>query len=154
MRIHKVMQHLPWRTVVLQGERQRLIIVMGQGVAAEQVLVVLRHRRLLVALSDCERVLARIRGYRTCRKHAGHQDAEGERHCENKEPERNTVLMIRKRILQPAGKRTRMIMRDEIKAPMIINAWNLLRLDPKATMRDVSKLAWHGRVGQNFPIII
>jgi len=34
------------------------------------------------------------------------------------------------------------------------NAWNLLRMDPHVTLKDAARLAWHGKVGQQFPVIL
>jgi hypothetical protein len=76
---------------------------------------------------------------------------------ENLEPG-DPILVIRNRILQPKGaRRVRLILRDEAKAPMIINTWNLVVTAPAeapAKLKDVSRVAWHGRVGQKFPEIL
>jgi len=73
---------------------------------------------------------------------------------ENLEPG-DPILILRNRILQPKGpRRVRYILRDEAKAPMIINAWNLAVTEPGIKLRDAGKLVWHGRVGQKFPQIL
>lgn len=68
------------------------------------------------------------------------------------------ILVVRNRIVQPKGpKRTRLILRDEAKAPMFINTWNLVVTAPDdapAKLKDVSPVAWHGRAGQKFPKIL
>jgi hypothetical protein len=73
---------------------------------------------------------------------------------ENLEPG-DPILVIRNRILQPKGaRRMRYILRDEAKAPMIINTWNLVVKDPSIKLKDASRVAWHGRIGQTFPKIL
>lgn len=65
------------------------------------------------------------------------------------------ILILRNRILQPKGpKRTRFIIRDEAKAPMIIKTWNLFVTQPELKLRDAVPIAWHGRNGQPFPKIL
>jgi hypothetical protein len=65
------------------------------------------------------------------------------------------ILVLRNRILQPKGpKRTRYILRDEMKAPMIVNTWNLVVAHPEVKLKDATKIAWHGRQGQKFPQIL
>lgn len=65
------------------------------------------------------------------------------------------LLVLRRRILQPKGaRRSRYVLRDEVKAPMIVHAWNLVVMEPGIKLKDVSRLAWHGRVGQKFPVIL
>jgi hypothetical protein len=76
---------------------------------------------------------------------------------ENLEPG-DPILVVRNRILQPRRPtRARLILRDEAKAPMIINTWNLVVTAPDdapAKLKDASRVAWHGRVGQKFPEIL
>ena len=64
------------------------------------------------------------------------------------------ILILRNRMLKGFGKKlSRDILRDEQKAPMIINTWNLLRKHPTVRLKNASRIAWHGKEGQKFPII-
>jgi hypothetical protein len=65
------------------------------------------------------------------------------------------ILILRKRFLQPGkGKRTRAILPDLIKAPMIVNTWNLSVVHPGLKLKDAVRISWHGKVGQKFPTIL
>lgn len=65
------------------------------------------------------------------------------------------ILVLRNRLLQTSGKKkAQYILRDEQKAPMIVNTWNLVRKDPTMRLKNASKIAWHGRMGQKFPKIL
>jgi hypothetical protein len=65
------------------------------------------------------------------------------------------ILILRNRVLLPKRKwRIRHVLRDEVKAPMIVNAWNLFVAQPDLKLKDTTRLVWHGRVGQKFPEIL
>jgi hypothetical protein len=65
------------------------------------------------------------------------------------------ILVLRKRMLQGMGKKLgRFILRDEQKAPIIVNTWNVMRKNPKRRLKNASSIAWHGKVGQGFPKIL
>jgi hypothetical protein len=46
------------------------------------------------------------------------------------------------------------VLRDEQKAPMIVNTWNLLRKYPSLKLPSAKRIAWHGREGEEFPKIL
>lgn len=67
----------------------------------------------------------------------------------------DVILVLRNRLLRSLGKRgTKYVMRDEQKAPTIVNAWNLIRKRGWVKIKDASPIAWHGSQGQKFPKIL
>jgi hypothetical protein len=58
-------------------------------------------------------------------------------------------------MLQGMGKKLgRFILRDEQKAPVIVNTWNIIRKTPNRRLKNASNIAWHGKEGQKFPKIL
>jgi len=64
----------------------------------------------------------------------------------------NPLLFLR-RYLTPSKGRGRAVLRDERKAPVIINTWNILRDNPNATIANIQKILWQGRAGQKYPAL-
>lgn len=65
------------------------------------------------------------------------------------------ILVLRNRLIQGLGKKkTQFILRDEQKAPMIVNTWNFMRKNPGKMLKDARPIAWHGKEGQKFPKIL
>jgi hypothetical protein len=68
-------------------------------------------------------------------------------------PQGHPVLFLRRYLLPKVTGRGRAVIRDERKAPVIINTWNLLRKDPEARLTTIQKIIWQGRAGQPYPVI-
>lgn len=66
--------------------------------------------------------------------------------------EGNPILVLRNTLTQRS--KLRRIVRDELKAPMVIHAWNLLRKNRHAVIGNSQKLIWRGRIGQKYPVIL
>jgi hypothetical protein len=67
----------------------------------------------------------------------------------------DVVLVLRNRFLRALGKKgAKYVIRDEQKAPMIANAWNLIRKRGWVKIKDANPISWHGKVGQKFPKIL
>lgn len=64
----------------------------------------------------------------------------------------DVIMILRDRFLRGRARgQTRMILRDEQKAPMIAMAWNIIRKEGYIKLRDSKRISWHGKVGQKFP---
>lgn len=67
----------------------------------------------------------------------------------------DVLLVLRDRFMKAMGKKqTRLVLRDEQKAPMIINAWNIIRKEGYVKLKDGKRLQWQGKRGQKFPKIL
>jgi len=68
------------------------------------------------------------------------------------------IMVLRERFYKSEknarSNKLRVILRDEVKAPMIALTWNLLRKKPEARIKNAVPIAWHGRVGQKFPKLL
>jgi hypothetical protein len=63
----------------------------------------------------------------------------------------NPVYVLRDVLAKRA--KARQIMRDERKAPLVINAWNVLRKNPEEKLGNARRLFWRDKVGQVYPKI-
>jgi len=71
--------------------------------------------------------------------------------------EGDVILVLRNRMLKSlsgTNKRTRLVLRDEQKAPMIALAWNVIRKRGWVKIKTSASIAWHGKVGQKFPKLL
>lgn len=66
----------------------------------------------------------------------------------------DVILVLRNRFLRGLSKRTKEVLRDEVKAPTIINAWNIIRKQGYIKLSDAKRITWHGKLGQKFPKIL
>jgi len=64
------------------------------------------------------------------------------------------ILILRERIRPKVQKQARSILRDEEKAPIIANTWNLVRKEPGVRIHDARRIAWHPKEGQKFPKLL
>lgn len=66
-------------------------------------------------------------------------------------PEENPVYVLREYFLKRAS--TKHIMRDELKAPMVILTWNLMQENPDVQIQTANKIIWRGRGVESYPQI-
>lgn len=65
------------------------------------------------------------------------------------------ILILRNRLLQGLSKKhSRLLLRDEQKAPMIVKTWNILRKDGNKRIKDSRLIYWYGNRGEKFPKIL
>jgi hypothetical protein len=63
------------------------------------------------------------------------------------------LFLFRYLLPKKTAGRYRAVIRDERKAPVIINTWNLLRKDRAMKIPNVQRILWQGRAGQKYPSI-
>ena len=61
------------------------------------------------------------------------------------------VLVLREYFVKRM--KSKSVMRDENKAPMVILAWNLAEQHPETRLKNAQKLAWHAGIAKAYPAI-